>query len=77
MVVVLILLRCASFVKGAKHRRMKVFFEAMKVPVFKNTSSLASLAKNDFEFCHLKEAQNTAKRLTGYRVSTLCHISDN
>ncbi len=74
MVVVLILLRCASFVKGAKHCRMKVFFEAMKVSVLKNTSSLASLANNGLEFHHLKEVQNTAKRLTGYQVRTLCQI---
>ncbi len=69
--VVLILRRCASFVEGAKQRRMKVFFEAMKVSAHKNVSSLASLAENDVEFSNLKEIRNTSKRFTGYQVSVL------
>ncbi len=67
--VVLILLRCASFVEGTKQRRMKVFFEAMKVSAHKSVSSLAFLAENDVEFSNLKEIRNISKRFTGYDVA--------
>ncbi len=67
--VVLILLRCASFVEGAKNRRMKFFFQIVRTSVFKNITSFVSLTESDQEFSYLKEIQNTSKRFTGYQVS--------
>ncbi len=72
------LLRCATFVEGAKQRRMKIFFEAIKVSTNTNVSALTSLAENDLEFTNLKEMQNISKCFTGYQVRILpLHMRQN